>query len=306
MFRVLWLLFLFVFCAEESRADYVIPGDTKPAWLTNTPQPPVFLSPSDVGNNPAAPQPPVPAASKAAYVPATVPNYIEAGVNFYDVTNNYGNSFGQFVNVQYQTDPWNRWSGGIQHAQAFHDSGESVSLGNTHVFDEDWYSDLGGSVASSATFLPRYRVDASLSRKWLDNRNFITTLGVTYDAADETYVDHTLHFGVAYYFTSPWVIQAGVNINDSTPGNVIAPSAFWAATYGYEKRYFLTGRYIIAREAYQILHSGNINNSFTSHTLGGNWRQWVGADWGFNLGGEFYTNPYYDRTGVIVSVFKEF
>ena len=235
-----------------------------------------------------------------------LPNYIEAGINYYNVTNGYGNSFGQFVNVQYQLDPWNRLSSGVQHAQAFHDSGESFSLGDTHIFDEDWYGDIGGSVASNATFLPKYRVDASLSRKWLDERNFITTVGVTWDEADKTYVDHTLHLGVAYYFPSAWVIQAGVNINDSTPGSVIAPSAFTALTYGYQGHYFLTGRVGVAREAYEILNSGDIQNSFNSQTIGTNWRQWVGDDWGFNLGTEFYTNPYYNRIGGTASVFKEF
>ncbi len=293
-----------------------MPTDTTPAWLNKMASPPVFLRKNEAQNpNDKPPEDQNAQSANAAvstpatdseYIPPLIPNYIEAGFNYYNVTHNYGNSFGQFVNAQYQTDPWNRWSAGLQHAQAFHDQGEAASLANNHTFNEDWYSDVGVSVGSPASFLTRYRGDASLSRRWLENRNFITSLGFTYDKANKTYSDRTIHLNFAYYFLSPWVIQTGFNLNDSTPGNVIAPSAFIALTYGYQGKYFLTARYGFAHEAYQLLNSGNIQNSFTSHTMGANWRQWLGSDWGFNLGTEFYINPYYTRTGGIVSVFKEF
>jgi YaiO family outer membrane protein len=222
------------------------------------------------------------------------------------VTNNYGNSFGQFVNVQYQTDPWNRWTAGLQQASAFKDQGQSASIGNTHIFNRDWFSDVSASLGSPASFLTRYRVDGALSRRWLEAGNFITTVGGTWDKANDIYSDRTLRLSAAYYFQSPWVVQAGFNLNSSNPGNVIAPSGFGAVTYGFQGRYFITARAGFAREAYQLLNSGNIINSFNSQTLGVNWRQWLGPDWGINLGSEVYSNPFYTRTGGTFSVFKEF
>lgn len=297
----------------------LMPTDTTPAWLNKMGTPPVFMRANDANNSKNQSQieqaadkakdtqSSEPAAEvEAEYIPAVVPNYIEAGINYYNVTNNFGNSFGQFINVQYQTDPWNRWSAGVQHARAFRDEGQAASIGNTHIFNKDWYSDVAASIGSSATFLTRYRVDGSLSRRWLDAGNFITTVGGTWDKANDIYSDRTLRLSAAYYFPSAWVVQAGFNLNHSNPGGVFAPSGFGALTYGFQGRYFLTGRYGFAREAYQLLNSGNIVNSFNSQTIGGNWRQWVGADWGFNLGVELYNNPFYTRTGGIVSVFKEF
>lgn len=345
------------------------PIDTTPAWLNSMSSPPVYLP-----NEPAPVIVPAPAAvpaapAETAYVPATVPNYAEAGINYYSVTNKYGNGFGQFVNAQYQTDPWNRWSAGVQHAHAFHDNGDAIGIGNTHVFDEDWYSDIGASFSptgffypkSSAgistnrnptsSFYPKYRIDASINRKWLEGRNFITTLGFGYDrsrpamvghtytstliiapgapmvvtknSSDKTvYSDRNIFVAATYYFPEPWVVQAGVKLNDSMPASVISPSAFAAVTYGMQKHYLISGHYTIANEAYllsredgdtviigpdtEIVDSHNTIRSYVSNTVGVNWREWVGEDYGFNLGAEYYVNPYYSRTGGIVSVFKEF
>ncbi len=308
------------------------PVNTAPVWMNNMTSMPGYSSPAQLA--PSAGSPAVSAAAQAAatepnninvaitnpagatgaapatgeFIPATAPNYAEAGLTYYNVTKNYGNTFSEFVNAQYQTDPWNRWSAGVQHSTAFKDEGEAFAIANTHTFNEDWYSDVGIGVGSGASFLTRDRIDVAINRKWLENRNWITTLGFTYDDSNNTYSDKTLHLATAYYFqTMPLVAQAGFNLNDSDPGSVIAPSGFGALTYGYQKHFFLTGRYAIAREAYQLLGStANITNGFTSHTFDVILRQWVGDDWGFNIGTEYYTNPYYDRYGGTFSVFKEF
>jgi YaiO family outer membrane protein len=284
----------------------LLPTDTTPAWLNKMASPPVFLKQKEAEPSPVSAQEQANAKPQAArYVPPVVPNYMEVGINYYNVTNNFGNSFGQFANVQYQSDPWNRWLFGVQHAQAFKDDGYAASIGNTHVFNEDWYSEAGASIGSPANFLTRYRVDGSLSRRWLENRNFISTLGFTYDEAIRGYSDRTGRISFAYYFLNAWAVQAGFNLNVSNPGSVVAPSGFTALTYGFQGKYFLTGRIGLAREAYQLFNT-NVNNRFDSQTYGISWRQWIGQDWGFNLGSEMYRNPFYTRTGGTVSVFREF
>lgn len=254
---------------------------------------PAFLAADDVGDG--------------GYAPITGPNYVEAGVNFHSVSDKQGNWFGQFVNAQIQTDPKNRWNMQLQHQQAFHDNGVFAALGNTHFFDDRWFSDVAVGVGSDAVFLPRVRGDASISRRWLDGKNFVTTVGITGSKASETYTSYGVLLSASYYFNGPWVLQGGVRFEVSNPGSVNGNSEFLALTYGYQKRYFLTGRIGYANEGYQILGNGvSAINDFNSKNAGLNWRQWLGDDWGFNLGYEYYTNPFYHRNGGIVSVFKEF
>lgn len=243
---------------------------------------------------------------KDVFVPITGPSYVEAGINMYNVSNGQGDWQGQFINGQVQTDPKNRWNAQVQHQEAFHDNGSFVGIGNTHTFDEDWFSDVGVGVGSNTSFFPHYRVDASANRKLLPEGNMIATLGTTYMKANRIYTSYGLFGGISYYFATSWNMQMGIRSDRSTPGGVYATSGFGALTYGRQKQHYLTGRVGYGREAYQLLGLNPITNAFNSHTLGLNWRQWIGESWGYNLGGEYYRNPTYHRTGGTLSFFKEF
>ena len=236
----------------------------------------------------------------------TGPDYVEAGVNFYDVSNNQGDWLGEFVKGQIQTDERNRWNAQLQHQEAFHDNGVFFGVGNTHTFNDRWFSDVGIGMGSDTLILPRYRADAAINHKLLPAGNMIATLGTTWMKASQTYESIGLFGGLSYYFDGPWNAQIGLRSDRSTPGGVYATSGFTALTYGYNKRHYLTGRVSYGREAYQLLGAGNITSAFNSHTLGLNWRQWIGESWGYNIGGEYYKNPTYDRTGGTFSLFKEF
>lgn len=245
-------------------------------------------------------------AEPATYVPITGPNYIEAGLNLHSVTHNQGNWWGQFINGQYQTDPDNRWNAGLLHQKAFQENGYFLSGGNTHLFDDTWFSDVGIGVGTNASFLPAFRGDAAINRRWLEGKNLITTAGLNFSKAQDTYTNYGALLAFSYYFPAPWILQGGVNLGISNPGQVVSNAEFLALTYGYQKNFYITGKVGIAHEAYQLLGGGNITNAFNSHNASLNWRQWLGEDWGYNLGAEYYKNPYYKRNGGVVSVFKEF
>ena len=98
----------------------------------------------------------------------------------------------------------------------------------------------------------------------------------------------------------------GARTDRTSPGGDFGYSTFAALTHGYNKQYFLTGRVGYGREAYQLLSGNRIVNKFNSHNFGLNWRHWLGDDWGYNLGSEYYKNPTYHRLGGTASVFKEF
>lgn len=251
-----------------------------------------------------SPQPYVPANDE--YVPITGPNYVEAGVNFHNVSNNQGDWFGQFITGQYQTDKKNRWNLYLQHQKAFKDDGFYIAGGNTHTFDETWFSDAAIGFGTDAAFLPAFRADAAINRRWLEGGPLVTTAGINFSKAQDKYTNYGVLLAFSYYFPAPFVLQGGVNLGLSNPGQVVSNAEFIALTYGYQKQFYLTGKVGIAHEAYQLLGTTSITNAFNSQNAGINWRHWLGEDWGYNLASEFYKNPYYHRTGGIVSVFKEF
>lgn len=247
-----------------------------------------------------------PSPSPATAPAAGIPNYVEVGGDYQSLTHNQGNGAGGYARAEVQSDPDNRWNGELLHEHEFHADGNYAAIGNTHTFNEDWYSDvtLGGS--TDGFFLPQYRVDAFLNRKWLDSRQLVTTIGAGWDKAHDSHHDESLYLGATYYFTEPWIIQWGVRGNDSSPGSVTSASTFAAITEGRNKEHFITVRYGFGREAYQIIAPGHAITDFASQDGSVTWKQWLGEDWGFNARGELYHNPFYSRTGFTLGVFKEF
>ncbi len=238
--------------------------------------------------------------------PTYLPNYIEGGLNYHSVSNNQGNWFGQYVKGEAQFDKRNRWRAEISHQRAFKETGAYASIANIHEFNSDWYSDISVGTGTDAFFLPRVRVDAFLNRKFLPDRNFIGTVGTGVYRARRTYTDYSGFIGGTYYFPTPWILQGGVRFNVSNPGSVFAPSGFVAVTQGKQKEHFITARYGVGREAYQLISPNKTINEFTSYDLSLNVRKWVTNDWGVTAKAEYYKNPNYHRTGATLGIFKEF
>ena len=126
----------------------------------------------------------------------------------------------------------------------FDDNGFFASIGNTHLFNENWFTNVSFGASSGGFFFPSYRVDAFVNYKVPSNRQFIATVGVgASDARDTDNSDVSLFVGGAYYFQDPWIVQGGVRYNISSPGSVGSTSEFIAITQGRVREHFYTLRY---------------------------------------------------------------
>ncbi len=253
-----------------------------------------------VAGPPGAPGTPGPAA------PFKQSGYVEAGGDFSAVTHDYGNWYGEYVKGEIQTDPNNRWNAELLNLTAFRQTGVYGAIGNTHDFNEDWFSNINIGGSEGGLYLPRYRVDAFLNRKWLEDRQLITTIGFGDYKAMDVHNDQSIFFGATYYFPELWVVQGGIRFNNSHPGGVNSNSQFVAVTEGEQKKHLVTLRYGWGEEAYQIIGPGQALSDFNSQTISLEWRQWLNDDWGFDARGEQYHNPNYDRTGINLGIFKDF
>lgn len=248
-------------------------------------------------------QTPVPVAQQAAFSPSGV---VEAGAGGSALSNHFGRWYGQYLKGEYQSDPQNRWSGEFWNQKEFGDSGIYGAIGNTHVFNDEWFSSVNIGSSSGGFFLPRYRVDAFINKKWLEQKQLITTLGVGVYKATDVHRDESLFLGGTYYFNSPWIVQGGVRFNTSNPGSVHSTSQFLAVTQGRDKQRFVTLRYGFGEEAYQIVGAGQNLSEFHSQIISLELKQWFRDDMGMTVHTERYFSPNYDRNGVLVGLFKEF
>lgn len=232
---------------------------------------------------------------------------LEGGGNYHAVSNDFGDWSGQYLKGELQFDKNNRWNAELLNQREFGDTGQYGAIGNTHIFNEDWYSVINVGAGINGDFLPRHRVDAFINRKWMAQRQLVTTLGIGEYKAMDSHDDKSLFLGTSYYAqTIPWIFEAGIRFNQSDPGNVNSISQFVAVTQGRDKEHFITLRYGFGKEAYQIISSGQTLSEFNSQEVSLQLRKWVGSNWGFNTRAEYYDNPNYNRAGITFGIFKEF
>ncbi|MEJ2141919.1 MAG: YaiO family outer membrane beta-barrel protein [Gammaproteobacteria bacterium] len=233
-------------------------------------------------------------------------NYYELGVGYYDLTAGFESWKEAYARGSWQQNQDNVWQWEVLTAERFNESGTYVSGSLTHVFNSDWYGSLHLGTSDDVFFFPRYRVDAFLNRKFLEEKNLIGTIGVYQEDTRQENEESGFYLGATYYFPSPWILEVGTRKVRSLPGPEYSSRYKLAVTYGS-----VFDRYIIAQvdwgnEAYQLVSATitpvNIDSTVYSLT----WREWIKKDWGTNIMAEYYTSDTYDRKGVMFGVFKHF
>ncbi|MES2190605.1 MAG: YaiO family outer membrane beta-barrel protein [Pseudomonadota bacterium] len=188
----------------------------------------------------------------------------------------------------------------------FNKDGTFVGISDTYTFDQDWYGSLAVGAGDGAFYLPRYRVDATLYRKWLADRRLVSSVGVGYYSAPDGHTDRSLALGLIYYFESPWIAEAGVRLNSSNPGGIRTQQQFVALTYGHDRQDLVSARYGWGGEGYLALTANTQLVNFNSREASLTWRHWLNARTGLLMGATRYTNPLYTRSGLTVGVFHDF
>lgn len=188
----------------------------------------------------------------------------------------------------------------------FGESGVFVGLADTYTFNQDWYGSLSVGAGDGAFYLPTYRVDGSLYRKFLEKRNLVASLGAGYYKAPAGNVDRNFNLGATYYFDGPWIVEGGIRFNNSRPGSIDTQQQFASVTYGRVRQYLVTARYGQGGEGYQTVAQNTQLVNFKSKEASLSWRYWLNNQSGILISGEHYRNPNYSRRGANVGFFHQY
>jgi YaiO family outer membrane protein len=227
---------------------------------------------------------------------------IELRLGAQRVTNGYGDwREGAIVGTHVRGDHALR--GELASLRHFGESGTYAAVMDTITLTPAWYGSVALGAGDGAFYLPRYRADAFINRKFLPSRNLVGSLGVGYYRAPDGHIDRSVTLGGQYYFEAPWIVQAAVRFNESDPGSVRARQRMVALTYGREPGDTVVGRYSWGREAYLAIGPATSLVDFASREGSLQWRHWIDRSWGISVTAEHYRNPLYQRTGVLVGFF---
>jgi YaiO family outer membrane protein len=196
--------------------------------------------------------------------------------------------------------------GELSRHKRFGESGTFLGVSDTYTFNEDWHGSLAVGAGDGAFYLPRYRVDATLYRKFLPGRNLVGSVGIGHYKAPDGHTDRSVSLGAAYYFEAPWIVEGGVRLNRSEPGSVDTQQQFVAVTWGRNKQDLVTARYGWGEEGYLAIAANRQLVNFESREASLTWRHWFNPRTGVLVGANRYTNPLYRRSGVNVGIFHDF
>ena len=202
--------------------------------------------------------------------------------------------------------PGNVVQGELSVNRRFDEDGAFLGISDTYTFNEDWFGSVAVGAGDGAFYLPRYRVDAALYKKWLADRSLVTSVGVGYYNAPDGHIDRSLTLGAAYYFASPWIVEGGVRLNRSSPGSVNTHQPYAAVTYGRDKQDLVSARYTWGSEGYQAIAADTQLVNFKSREASVAWRHWLNPKTGWLISANRYTNPSYHRAGINVGIFHDF
>ena len=188
----------------------------------------------------------------------------------------------------------------------FNQGGTFFGLSDTYTFNDDWYGSIALGFGDGAFYLPRYRVDATVYKKWLPQKNLVTSIGAGQYKAPDGHIDNTLSVGLVYYFDAPWVAEIGVRANSSNPGAIKTQQQFVAVTYGSVKQNLVTVRHAWGSEGYQTIATNTQLVNFASKETSISWRHWFAPRTGVVIGANRYTNPSYNRSGLNIGIFHDF
>lgn len=232
--------------------------------------------------------------------------YLQYDYSHSSLSDGYADWSDHFIRLNVALTPKDTLTAELSNQRHFQDRGTFFGAGYTHTFNADWYGSIHAAGSNGGFFLPRLRLDGFLHRKWLANRQLITTLGFGYYAAKDGHIDRTLTIGARYYFASPFIFEAGAKLNQSDPGDVVSKRGYAALTYGQDKQQYIVLRFDAGREAYQLIGSGRTISDFASQEASLGWRKWWGKRFGSNLVLTGYHNPSYDRLSLQGGIFYDF
>src|SRR5437868_9729146 len=111
----------------------------------------------------------------------------------------------------------NTFSGEGSRQNRYGDTGYYYGAGITRDISDNWFADAHVGSSAGGFFLPKLRVDSSISRKLLSNKQLVLTGVFGYDKSKQ--VNYDYRFGPAFTYYTKWSVvgQGGVNFVRSNP-----------------------------------------------------------------------------------------
>lgn len=171
---------------------------------------------------------------------------------------------------------------------------------------QDWkarvFAVLGANVGSGAPILPKGRIDGVLGVRFGSRKEWQLTGGGSYVKSTTDLHDVAGTASLAWYAPKALLLETGVRLNTSNPGDIKSHRVFGVAVITPSPRRSFSLRAIGGTEGWQIVSSTTTLRKFSSEEFSLAWREKLTTHWALSAQGDAYRNPFYTRRGVTLGV----
>lgn len=229
-------------------------------------------------------------------------SWVEAGAFYHHVTDDFGDWKGGYARAVLAGSR-DVWYLDAKAQEAFRDRGVYGALANVHTFSDRFYTQVGIGAGTGDFVLPDLRLDASLNFKLGSARSLVFTAGGTLVDAKSGFEDRALFGSLTWYAGASVLLEGGARINWSNPGSVSSVRGYGSLSVGRSGSSLFSLRGSAGGEGYQLAGPGAPLREFNSEEAGLSWRIWFARSVGMVVGGDWYHNPFYTRTGASFGLF---
>lgn len=227
--------------------------------------------------------------------------WVEANVFAQSVTNNFGDWRGAYLRMV-QPLAHDTWYADVLALDAFRERGAQIGVAHRHDWNGRVFHLLGANVGSGASIMPRARVDGGLGVRLGAARRVQAMAGLSYVKSVTELSDIAGTGSLAWYAPQNLMLEVGGRYNISRPGDITSHRLSTSATWTPSSRRSFSVRGIGGSEGWQTVRSGTVLTRFHSRELSLAWREKISAAWALSAQGDWYTNPFYTRSGVTLGV----
>jgi YaiO family outer membrane protein len=231
--------------------------------------------------------------------------HCEVGADFTHFTADYGNGNYEYLAVLFSRE-WDylmRFE--LGRAERFGDAGTGAGASLTRFLSPRWSVSAGFSAGTGEFILPRYRLNVSIGKFFLPERNLGAELGYVHDQSKgENYFDRI--FTTATWYTAPhWMLSGYFNYDMGHPGSTRTKFGGIGLTwYTWQKRY-IGGLFEYGDVNYTQVGPANFLVSYSETLFKVYYTEYFNTETGLTLRLDTGTNDFYDLVGFSVIFFRE-
>ena len=215
------------------------------------------------------------------------------------VTNNFGDWSGAYARVILPTERQTLFIDALG-VRGFGEQGMQGGVAHRFDWSDRWFHMLGATAGDGSPLFPRYRTDGLIGRRWGVSRTLQTIAGASYVQSVTTLSDVALIGAITWYAPRGVILESGLRLNNSRPGDIQSHRIHGIAMYTPNARRSFSARIIAGTEGWQLVGASTFTR-FSSQELAFAWRERVGAS-AINVQLDHYSNPHYRRAGVTLGV----